>query len=270
MKTLFLGSALLLLSSHFLRAQSTEYFGARAAGIGHTAITVSDEWSSYYNSAGLSTQKRMAVGLGYRNEYALASLKNVALVVAGPLFKGGAALSFYKSGTEVYNINRVSLAYAHKISLVSLGGQVHYVQMAIEGLSTRSNCVLEFGGIAELVPSRLFFGASIANLNQAKLAGELLPVMMKAGLSYRPIRVLMLNAEVEKDLLYHSTMKAGLEYALIPQFFLRTGINTNPFVNFFGTGFQNNRLKLDYAVGIHNRLGYAHKMSLSLFLIKQK
>ncbi len=259
------GSIFFMLSTHFLCAQSHEPYGARAVGMGYATVTVADEWSSFFNIAGLASQKKYAAGLCYKNDYALRAFRKTSCHLAGPLCKGGAVLSFYRSGNDVCRTNRVSAGYAHKIGLVSLGLQLHYVQVAMEDLGVRRNLVFDFGGIAELLPGKLFFGANVFNVNQAKLKEELLPVVMKAGLSYRPGKKLMLNGEVEKDLLYKATVKAGIEYALLDKFRIRTGINTHPFVNYFGTGFQNKILQVDYAVAIHTQLGYSHVLSLSLF-----
>ncbi len=257
------GSILGMLCTQLLCAQSNESSGARATGMGHAAVTLCDEWASFYNVAGLASQRTYGAGISYANAYAVQSFRKASVHLTGPLGKGGAAFSFYKSGNELYAFNRISFGYASKISLVRLGLQMHYVQASMEGQGVRKNLVLEFGGIAELLPERLFFGAAMYNFNQAKFQGELLPVVMKAGISYRPGKKLMLNGEVEKDLLYPVTTKLGLEYALLPKFSIRTGINTRPVVHFFGVGIQNHLLKLDYAISFHPSLGYAHRISLT-------
>lgn len=270
MTNYFLSSLFLALSIRCISAQSNEPCGARASGMGNAVVTVSDEWSSFHNIAGSATQKHYAAGLWYKNDYAIRAYKETAMHLVGALWKGGFVASFYKFGNEVYNTNCISAGYAHKISLVSLGLQVHYVQLAMENLGVRRNVVLDFGGIAELVPSKLIFGATISNLNQAKINNELLPVVMKAGLSYRSGKKVMLNVEVEKDILYKPTVKAGIEYALLDKFRIRTGVNTHPFINFFGVGFQNHTFQLDYALTKHLQLGYSNRISILVFFNKLK
>ncbi len=266
MNCFFSGAILLLFNVSVLRAQIAEPFGARAAGMAHTAVTLSDGWSLFHNVAGLSGLKKYTAGLAYKNEFGLKMLRKVSAHFTGPLKKGGAGVSLYTLGNEVYRTTSVSAGYAHKIGLVSLGVQLRYLQVSIEGLGGRKNLVVDFGGIAEILPSQLFFGANIVNLNQASMAGELLPVVMKAGLSYRPGQKVMLNAEVEKDLLYKATVKAGLEYTVQNYVNVRTGITTNPFRSFWGVGFQNHRLQCDYALVSHTQLGYSHQLSLLLYL----
>jgi hypothetical protein len=268
MKYYFFSSLFSVLSILSLFGQSNEPHGARASGMGNTAVTVSDEWAAFHNIAGAASQKRYAAGLWYKNDYALQALRETSLLFTGKLGKGGFSALFYRFGNEVYNTNCISAGYAHKINLVSLGLQFRYVQIEMEDLGIRRNVVLDFGGIAELVPSKLFFGANITNINQAKLNKELLPVIMKTGLSYRPGKKIMLNAEVEKDISYQPTVKAGMEYVPLKNFKLRTGINTHPFINFFGVGFQNHTFQLDYAISKHVQLGYSHNISVLIFFNK--
>src|ERR1700740_955060 len=127
MTNYFLSGVFLALSVHYLPAQSNEPCGARASGMGNAAVTVSDEWSSFQNIAGIAVQKRFAAGMWYKNNYAIRAYQETSVHLTGALWKGGFAASFYKFGNEVYNINCISAGFAHKISLVSLGLQAHYV-----------------------------------------------------------------------------------------------------------------------------------------------
>ncbi|HSZ26340.1 MAG TPA: hypothetical protein VK766_11490, partial [Cytophagaceae bacterium] len=81
---------------------------------------------------------------------------------------------------------------------------------------------------------------------------------------------MMLNGEIEKDALYKPSVKAGLEYAIIEKVKIRTGINTRPFINYFGVGFQNQRFQLDYALSKHSSLGFSHCISIITFFNRSK
>ncbi len=270
MYSIFLNSLFLVLTINCLSAQNYNPSGARAAGMGNAVVTVSDEWSCFQNIAGLANQKKITSGLWYKTDYALRACRESSAHLVGPLLKGGLGISVYRYGNEVYSVNRISLGYAHKISFVSLGIKLNYVQVAMQDLGVGKTITIDFGGIAELIPSKLFFGATLNNLNQAIIKKELLPVTMKVGISYRPTKNVMLNTEVEKDLIYKPTIKVGLEYVILKKISLRTGINTHPFVNFFGVGFQTSIFQLDYALSKHVQLGYSHCLSLLVFFNKIK
>jgi hypothetical protein len=123
------------------------------------------------------------------------------------------------------------------------------------------------------ITPRFRFGAHIYNLNQAKLAtykNERIPTIMKAGFSYFPIKKLFLNAEIEKDVELSPRFKAGLEYAIIDKFFVRTGFNVNPDKYYFGAGFQNHRFQFNYAITVHSQIGAIHTMGIGLLFKPKK
>ncbi len=270
MRYYFLNSLFFAFAIRCISAQSNESCGARASAMGNAMVTVSDEWASFHNIAGIAAQKKYAIGLWYKNDFAVSAYQETAGHIVGPLWKGGVVASFYKFGNEQYSSTQIAVGYAHKINLVSLGVQAHYLQISMEGLGVRRNMVVDFGGIVELVPSKIFFGAHLINPFQAKINHDLLPVIMKAGLSYRPGKKTILNGEVEKDILYRPSIKLGLEYTPLSNFRIRTGINTNPFLNFFGVGFQNRSVQFDYALSKHPQLGYSHRISILVFFNKIK
>jgi hypothetical protein len=92
---------------------------------------------------------------------------------------------------------------------------------------------------------------------------------MKVGFSYQPVKELQLNVDLYKDVNYKPTLKAGIEYVLSEKFFLRTGVNADPFKGFFGIGILLHRLTIDYALSSHQILGISHHASVS-FLIMNK
>jgi hypothetical protein len=93
---------------------------------------------------------------------------------------------------------------------------------------------------------------------------------MKAGISYKPFKKLMLNLETEKDIDYPAMVKAGVEYEIVTHLFLRTGITSKPFVNHFGIGFSRKHFHFDYALRTHPVLGFSHHLSLVCSFEKKK
>ena len=270
MYSFFLNYIFLFVLIYDLPAQYYPLSGARAAGIANAAVTISDEWALFHNIAGIASQNKVLTGVWYKNEYALKACRATSVHLTSPLLKGGFGAFVSKYGNEIYSITTISAGYAHKINFVSLGIKVNYVQVVIQDLGVGKNIVVDFGGIAELISSKLFFGATINNINQASIKHEVLPVLMNAGLSYRPNKKVLLSIEVQKDLLYKHTLKTGLEYSFLQNFSCRTGVTTNPFVNFFGLGFNNKIFKLDYALSKHSQLGYSHCISIIVIFNKQK
>ena len=94
-------------------------------------------------------------------------------------------------------------------------------------------------------------------------AGEHLPTIFRLGLAYLPSERVMLTAEVEKDIDFPARTKVGVEYRLVEQVQLRTGIATNPVNVAFGMGYQfKNGLTFDLASVYHQWLGFTPTASL--------
>jgi hypothetical protein len=240
--------------------------GARSAGLGNASVTITDSWAFFNNISGTAELKNIQGSCTFQNRFGIKVLNTGVAAFIYPLKFGVSSLGFSKFGDSHYSVQKVSAGFGHKIGHVSLGIKADYLQVAIEELNTRRAFLLEFGGIAEIT-KQLIFGAHVYNINQASLIGgskkESVPVVMKAGLSYRPIKKLMLNVETQKDLNHKPCFKTGIEYFVVEKFCLRTGISTQRFISFFGIGFNNQTLRIDYAFSSHAQLGISNELSLS-------
>lgn len=239
--------------------------GARALGMGNASVTFTDAWSLFSNPAGLADVSQMHGLFAYDNRFNLPGMHTMAAGFVCPSKYGSVGISINRFGDDLYSEHLVGLAYSHRVSNVRLGAKVNYVQIHAGDLGTRSTIAFEFGGVATITPE-LSFGAHVYNFNQAKVADyqdERIPTVMKAGLSYKPIRQLLLCVEAEKDVDYPATVKAGLEYEIVRQVHLRTGISTKPSVGYFGVGFSPKQFQVDYAVRTHPTLGLSHHVSFA-------
>lgn len=262
--------ALLLAYSSF--AQNGNYsMGGRSDAIGGSSVTITDEWALFNNIGALADHQNWSIFGTYKNLYGLNELSSMAAGLTLPLANGTLGVGAYRFGHDLLNEHRVNLGFSNRFGIVSLGLNVSYFQLSIENNGTSNNFMIDFGGRAELNP-QLIFGAHISNLNQARLnpdTGEIIPTYMKAGLSYRPLSELMINAEVEKNLDDPLRIKAGLEYFILTNLALRTGLKTEPFLGTFGLGFRPKKIKVDYAYAIHQDLGDIHQISFC-YQIKRK
>ncbi|NJN28462.1 MAG: hypothetical protein HC819_22065 [Cyclobacteriaceae bacterium] len=240
-------------------------FGARSRSMGHSNATIEDEWSIFNNVGGISAVADGTVCFGYDRYFAIEGFDRVAAAAIQPFQFGTLGASVYRFGDELYNESIISAAYGNKIGFVSLGLRVNYLQIRVEEFGTSGALFFDFGGIVSLIP-KLSFGAYISNISMSGLSDESsteIPVIMKIGFSYRPVKSLKLNIDLNKDMEYTPNIKAGLEYSIQDKFFVRTGLNTDPFVGFFGAGVWLNRFRIDYAVGANAYLGSSHQATVS-------
>jgi hypothetical protein len=264
MKTRFF--ILLLLQAKLLHAQSTSTeIGARAAAMGYTSSTLHDEWSLFNNVGGLGKIKQASTNVAYEIKPSLTGANRMAASFLAPAKFGSIGLGVFRFGDDIYNEHLVSFGYGNQIGNTSLGAKVNYIQYRAENFGTYNAFSLDFGGITQIT-NQISVGAHITNLTQSKLTGtdgERLPTKLVAGIGFQPSERVFLSTEIEKDLDYQSTWKAGMEYNFYKKVFFRSGFNLNPNAAFFGVGLFKKNIKADYAIRYNQLLGWSHQFSVS-------
>ncbi len=244
-------------------AQEEYSLGARNSALGGASLTINDAWANLNNVGMIGRAKNPTGAITYQNRYNIPEF----MVLGGSyiqtfgLFNSG--LSFYRFGTDLYSEQKFGLAVGNTLQMVSLGAGVNLIQYRIEGLGSWQYWVFELGGVAQLT-DQLFIGAHIFNVS----TGDNIPVIMKAGLSYRPIEKLMINMETHKALDADARLVAGIEYFIIKPLALRSGISTRPFKSAFGLGFVLHLFDVNYAFSDQSDLGSIHEVSLNFSLGK--
>ena len=249
----------LIICTFLLNAQDGKYqMGAASAAVGGSSLTVTNAWALFNNVGGIGALDETSTFVTYQNKYDVSSFQTVGGGFVHSMNFATAGVGFYHFGDEIYGQQRATLAIGNKLQMVSLGAAINVIQYNAEGLDTRRRVALEFGGVVEIIP-QLSFGAHIFNFRES----DVVPTVMKAGLSYRPSDQLMINVETQKELGFGEVFKAGLEYQLIAPLYLRTGISTRPFKSAFGFGLIIKHFLFDYAYGANPNLGGIHEISLT-------
>lgn len=265
MKNRMLFWLLFLSSTAVLAGNDHIPLGARAAALSNASVGISDAWSLHNNVSGIARLEKAELGVFAENRFGMKAFSTVALVGAMKLNQNsGVGVQLYRFGDKLYNEQRIGLGFAHQLGQVSLGLKADLLQIHVEEFGSKRVVAFSFGGQSELVPG-LMVGAHIYNFNQAKLAefqDERVPTVMKAGISYRPGKKVMLNVETEKDLELDVDFKAGLEYQIVEKLALRTGFSTLKQAASFGVGFAAQRFQIDYALSSQSRLGFSNHVSV--------
>lgn len=238
--------------------------GARNHAIAGTSVTISDPWAVFNNPGALGSYEHSSVVVSYQNRF---NLEGFHVIGGGAIYHHklfNLAAKYFKFGDHYYNQQLLGLVIANRFQMVSLGIGVNVIQTHIESVNTKRVWVGEFGGTAQLT-KQLFFGAHLFNFKH----GTRYPTTMKVGLSFRPEEILKLNLELEKQLEQKSRLKAGLEYAIIERFLLRTGVSLQENDDYkttvlatFGLGFRPGNFICDYAFS-SQELGPIHELSIT-------
>lgn len=216
--------------------------GAGPAGMANAYVMRSGIWSTYHNQAGLARLENITTGFYFENRYGISELGVQSFAVSAPFKSGNFGLSVTHFGYSEYNENKFGLAYAHSFGeKFSAGIQFDYFYLHLPGdYGTNGTFVVEAGILAEPV-DKLTFGVHIFNPTRTKIADfldERIPTIMRAGFGYAFTENLSFNIETEKDLEQKARFKAGIEYMVIQDLYLRTGFATNPNQNYFGLGYK--------------------------------
>ncbi|MFD2786963.1 hypothetical protein [Hymenobacter rubripertinctus] len=283
-------SVLLIGFSTAAFAQGPGLWGARAAALGQMgAVLADDAWAGAGNAAALGQLNRPAVGVGAENRYLLPTLNTASLVVAVPIAYrksdaaspptpgvtaavagadapryGTVGFTAQRFGGTLYSEQRLGLGYGYQLGTVRVGARVEVLQTSIQGLGSRRVVAASLGGQADIIPRRLTFGATLYNLNQARLAeyqDERLPTVLRAGLAWRPAEKVLLLVETEKDVEQDADFKAGLEYRPLPALALRAGLSTLSSQLTGGVGLRTGAFRIDYAAAWHETLGLSQQVS---------
>ena len=240
--------------------------GARTAAMAGAGVNLKDVFAITNNISGITSLKKMAVGVYAENRFNLKALSTVSLLGVYPLAKSGAVgLEFSRFGDKLYNEQQIGLGFAHQLGTVSLGVKATLWQVHLEELGSKRTLAFSFGGQSEIIPN-LVVGAHIFNLNQAKLASyqnERLPTRMTAGLTYKPNQKVLLSLQTDKNLTSAADFKAAIEYFVIPKLGFRTGISSATQSATGGFGFKAKSFQFDYALGGHAVLGVSNHVSVA-------
>ncbi|WP_141106514.1 PorV/PorQ family protein [Hymenobacter gelipurpurascens] len=275
-----------------VHAQSSgpEGWGARAAALGRiSTVLENDVWAASGNVAALGGLTRPTVGFGAANRFLLPSLNTASVSAAVPLGHrlatagtavgvpagvaaaeapryGVVGVTAQRFGGKLYSEQAVGVAYGYQLGTVRVGGKVEILQVSLEGLGSRRTVAASLGGQADIIPRKLTFGATLYNLNQARLApyqDERVPTVLRAGLGWRASDKVLVLVETEKDVEQDADFRAGLEYRPLPVLALRGGLAALTHQTTGGVGFRSGALQLDYAGAWHQALGLSQQVSVA-------
>jgi hypothetical protein len=266
--------AFLAFSSSLKASEGTTPIGGRAAAMGNSSVALTDFWSLYNNPAGIAFQDRFALGIAYENRFLMQELSLQSAGVVAPTKLGVLGLSFNQFGYTLYKEQMLGLAYARAFGEdLSIGLKLDYFSTSFsEGYENFSAITFELG-LQYAINEKLTTGAYIFNPGKARLSAytdERLPVILRFGLAYAFAANLIGTAEIEKNFDRDASIRAGLEYFVLDKFFVRAGINTQPGLFTFGTGFDLGPVRIDLAGNLHQVLGTSIQSSLIIHFGKQK
>lgn len=244
--------------------------GARSWAMGNATVALSDYNSFFNNPAGLGFLKENHINSSYHARHTIAGLQTISLSGNYNTKLVNIGIGLERFGDKLYNEQKLGLALGKSTNRVALGLKVSYFQAVIENISSKKTLLTEFG-VQTKLSSKIQMGFHAYNLTGAKLYhSQAIPTVLKFGFSFTPTKQILLLTEAEKDLNLPMLLKAGLEYQLVKNFYLRTGITSRINLVHGGFGFQAKQFIFDYAINSHPNLGFSHHFSIGYNISKQE
>ncbi len=240
--------------------------GGRSFGLANASVMLSDYWSLFHNQAGLAFLENSQAGI-HHNTGIIKQLNHQAIGVVLPTKTGNIGGSCSYFGFSKFHSVKAGLAYAMLLEEnLAAGVQLDYLYTHIDGFYGNAHSVTAEIGIIYEPFENILIGTHVFNPFQAAQIGsvEKLPMIFRFGTGYQVQSNLLLTAEYELDLEKEARFKAGLEHELVEDFYVRTGMTTNPVTNSFGVGYVWSRWSLDVSFSRHIILGYSPQFSLNI------
>ena len=258
---------LLLLVPTFLMSQGWLPMGAKSNSMANASITNVDAWAFHHNPGALANVDRMAIGVSYENRFLLKELQSQGLVYVQPIKTGVISAGAQLYGYDQFRTYRAGLGYSLKLSeKFSAGVQLNYQGLRLNGNYGTKNSVSAEMGILGNITENWKIGASVFNIGRAKLSDyqdDRFTTLMRLGTGYTFSKKVLATAEVEKNVDYPLRVKAGIDYQVINNFFLRAGFATEPVEASFGFGYKFKMFQIDFGSSYHQQLGWSPHFSLT-------
>ena len=261
MKRLILLTALIVSTSALFAYDFIHPMGGRAAAMGGSSVASQGLWAMQNNPAGMANLDKISFGLYYENRWMLPETAYKCGAFALPTKFGCLGLSFNQFGSSKYNENKFGLAYAKDFGrYLQIGLQLDYLLLKIgNDYGTFQAFTFELG-IQSHVTDKLTLGTYIFNpvsfSFKQTLNHEKLPIVFRFGMAYKFTKDFVGQCEIEKNTEREGvSLRGGLEYEVLKNFFIRAGAQSNPGILSFGLGYGIRFAQINVAAQLHNELG---------------
>jgi len=240
--------------------------GARASALGQAYVGLANDVSGLsFNPAGIADLSRAQVSVYYSPQpFGLTELATGNIAAALPIAVGTIGLSGRWYGFELYHEVSITAAYARTIVEIQCGISIHYDAVQIQNYGTAGTIGVDVGFIAPLM-KQLDWGLTLRNVNAPTIGTgkEHLPRVFTTGIAYLPLPDLTLVFDIQKEISFPPSTRFGFEYWFFNTVAIRSGVSEKPTQFSAGIGVRYHFLQFDYAVSMHQELGWTHSFSLT-------
>ncbi|WP_337866071.1 type IX secretion system membrane protein PorP/SprF [Ignavibacterium sp.] len=263
--------SIIFLLSSFTLAQFNP--GAKQISLSNSDVALSnDVFSLFNNPSGLSQIDWREIGIYYSPApFGLKELANAYVAYTEPFSFGSISIGGMTYGFDLYRESKIVLGYSYNYqNKFFAGAAFNFHTLSIKNYGDDNALYFNIGGLVYLSED-FRLGFSFQNINRASFGNDddQIPVLLNAGISYDLINPLSINAALEKDLRYKTSLMFGVDYDLIEYLSLRSGFSNEPSRFSAGIGINYSFISLDYAMFTHIDLGLTHQVGLLISFNKE-
>ncbi len=255
---------ILILTDRSASAQST--LGAAPLAMGQSGVALADsEWSVFNNIALMPTDHNHISFYGYQFA-GIAEITDMALAGTFQTGLGTLGIGLHRYGFNLFHENRFLAGYKYSEGNVHFGVSASYTHLYQgEGYGSAGAPGFHLGIAAEPVQN-VVVGIRTTHINQPSYGNtdEELPREVAGGISYSLANESVITAELVKDVRFPVSFRSGVQFRLIPSFFARAGLTTEPSSWSGGFGYQPKPWTINIAIQQHNPLGLSAAFDFSL------
>ena len=240
--------------------------GIRSLGMGHISASLDDLNAVYSNPAALSANAISGIQLSALQRFNLSELKELSIGGGLLLGKNNVVFASIRNyGFSEYTEQKLAIGYAMKVmENTSLSLQLDVFNLRIDEYGNSFKPGFEIG-IHTKPFKEVAISAVVANpIRSTQDDPVQLPGLITIGASITPSQLVTLFVEVEKDIDYAERFKAGIEYKVQKQLFLRLGAATGPSSMTMGVGYRlSDGLQIDAGAAYNVTLGLTPGVGIS-------
>lgn len=242
--------------------------GSKQISLSHSDIALaSDAYALFNNPAGLAQQNWREIGIYYSpSPFGINKLANGSVVYHEPTRFGSVAIAYTNYGFELYKENNLFVSYSKMLFKNFFAGvTISYKNISIKNYGSDNSFTFLIGGLTYLT-NKLRIGFVVDNITRASFGNKdnQIPMAFGFGMSYSLIPELSINAALQKEIDFNSSIRIGIDYQIIKYLNLRIGAMNEPSSFSAGIGINYSIFEIDYAIFNHQDLGFTHQIGVTL------
>jgi len=258
---------LLFINSTTVMVHAQNQLGAKLTSLGINSAAIKDIWNIESNVAGIVGLTRPTLAINYSKPLMVSDLSDQAMALVLPFRKIDAGLSLQRYGITSYHELKVGFALAKQLGAqftIAIKANLHQLKIVNYGSTLGFSSDI---GLLYSPSTQLTFGLSVNNpalSNFNRLSKQLnIPTIVQIGAAYQTSDKILIATSIRKNFGNPIDASLGIDYKILSQLSLRSGLSFKPFKHYVGFGLTYHSFALDVAIQSDVNVGYLPKISLA-------